>query len=253
MVPRRTLTKIIFSLLLLGVLIFLGNAAGLRGRQLEVLAPLAKFSEDLKRGLDGLFFGISRQEAGELRKENDILKAKAFSGEVLREENERLRRALKFQDEERLALLGAEVISYQTELGREFLIIKAGLEDGAKIGELVVDSEKQMVGKISSVEQNFSRVSIVSNPGESFPAELIRQKVKVLIKGLGGRAFNIDFITVDIEVEAGDFVTFPKGSSPLLLGSVTRVNKDISSTFQEVLGLIYARPEMLREVFIIRD
>lgn len=249
---RNPVPKIIFAAILLGLLIFFSRTdffAGTFGKATLALKPIAEAASRLRLGLSG---------DSELAGENQRLIAENFELEALREENRSFRKALDFKEEKKIPLRGARVMYYGQEVGREFIIADQGLGAGIKKGDLAVDGNGFFVGIVESSREDTSRVDIGSNPGRTFEIDIIPSGTHALAKGIGGRAFSIELLPVDAAIAKGDFISlFGIGRSgarfSAALGEIANIKKGGGSAFNEARAIILARPEALREVYIIES
>lgn len=198
---------------------------------------------------------ITRNILGSSSAENssqDVISIFRFEIEKLKQENEYLKKALRFKEENNLSLIGAHSLLYSNNVGKEYLIIDQGREAGVMEGDLVVDGKGILVGKIFEVGGNFSKVGFASNAGETFEAEILPLNVRTVARGLGGRTFSLELISADSVLHQGDLVLLSEiGYPKVLLGQIASVERSGSVAFQEVGAVFLGRPEKLSEVFIL--
>jgi len=128
------------------------------------------------------------------------------------------------------------------DVSRDFILIDQGSEDGISKEMPVITEEKVLVGKISEVYDNFSKVMLISNKEISFDAETLSQKepgsfCSGIIKGQGNFKVLFDLIPKEAAVFQGDVVLtsalggiFPKG---FLVGEIKEVKKNDLEPFQQ--------------------
>lgn len=255
---RAALFKIFFAVILLGLLIFLSSTkiiAVLRESALIAAKPIMKASMPLRRWLsfDNI---LSTEEAEQLLKEKQQLQAEAAEVARLREENLAFRTALRFAKDRNLELRGGRVMHYGKEFGKEFLLVERGKRAGVRSGDLAVDTNGFFVGIVKEAYEEFSRVEIASNPGETFEVEIIPLKMRALAKGLGAHSFTLELLPADAPVAVGDFVSLlgiGSGRYSLLLGQVTDLKRNGGSAFKEGRGILLADPEGMREIFFVES
>ena len=177
------------------------------------------------------------------------LRALEFTLREKEDENERLKEALNFSQTAKISLIGARVLHYSREAGRELLLINAGKEQGVLAGQLVIDSDKLVVGRVHSAEDNAAIVDIASNPGNTFEVRIIPFSITVLAEGMGGRTLLLRLIPQDALIRRGDFTALLNGQ--FLLGEIARVEVNTASAFRQARAILQARPERLEEIFII--
>jgi rod shape-determining protein MreC len=197
--------------------------------------------------------GSLDKENKELKKENqDLLAINAFLLE-LGKENIDLREALALDLQEDFQLLLAQVIS--KDVGQDGIIINKGKKDGLAEGLPLVNSSKVLLGRVTEVYDNFSRVSLISSKESSFDAKISGGDVTGVVKGKGGLNMDFELILPEKEIKEGDFVItsslakiYPKG---LLVGQITKIEKQDTSSFQRAELAPLFNLEEIDNVFLI--
>lgn len=244
MFQSRTILKFIIPLLILGALIFFSGTAPvnfLKNLAWRILKPVA-----------GLVMNTSDRISGGAGEENGRLAAALFEIEELRLRMAELEKALAFKEAERLPLSGARVILYVNELGREYLIVDRGRKEGVSEGSLVLGPDQTVLGRIRKVEDSFSKVSLASNPGETFEAEILPLRIPALAKGLGARTFSLELIPQDAPLKRGDLVAL-SGGRTFLLGEVSREESSATAAFKEAGAVFMVNPKLFKDVFILQS
>ena len=164
----------------------------------------------------------------ELLAENSLLKE-------LKRENEILREALGIGLAKEFKLSLAEVIG--KDISQDSLIINKGSKDGLTSGLAVITPQKILVGKISQVYKNFSKVMLISNKKSVFSVKFQEKDIEGVVKGKGNFQLFLDLIPQNAEIEPGDdLVTvslggiFPAG---LLVGEIKEIKKSDVTPFQQ--------------------
>ncbi len=155
----------------------------------------------------------------------------SFAG--LRKENETLREALQvgLQKDFRLAFVG--VIG--KDIGQESILINQGSGDGLSVGMPVVTEQKTLVGRISEVFDNFSRVTLISSKESAFDAKVSGTDTTGVARGQGNSKIEFDLVPQDKALQADDLVVssslggiYPEG---FLVGTVKKVERNDVSPF----------------------
>jgi len=210
-----------------------------------------------------LFFETVR-EIKSLKKENEELKLKIkeilaenLNLKELKKENKILRDALNIGLEKEFNLQLVSVIG--KDISEDFLIIDKGSKDGLEKNLAVVTQQKVLVGRISEVYENFSKVMLISNKRSSFDGKisgLKEEEIYGVVKGGGKNKINFESVAQDKKVREGDKVItsalagiFPSG---ILVGEIKEVKKNDVEPFQK----IEIRPafdlEKLEFLFVIK-
>jgi len=177
----------------------------------------------------------------DLKRENEELKLKIqeLIAEIvylkeLKKENEILREALEIGLEKEFKLALAQVTG--KDIFQDFILIDKGAKDGILEGFPVISQQKVLIGKISQVYKNFSKVLLTSNPRSSFDGRISDSQVFGIVKGKGNLRILFDLIPKEKEIKKGDLVVtgalggvFPQG---LLVGEINEVRKSDLEPFQ---------------------
>ena len=153
-----------------------------------VSLPVQNFFWGLGKKAADLFDTVSQigkleRENKELDLKNQDLLSKINSLEETKKENEILRTALGLGLEKDFELKMAKVIS--KDLSIDFIEINKGSGDGILENHPVITSQKVLVGKVSAVYENFSKVMLISDKQSSFDAEISGKEISSLVRGQG--------------------------------------------------------------------
>ena len=249
--------------ILLGLLIFFsewGAIKTLRSFTVASIKPLMRMTARLNAFARSHSFLSAKTgvEDQEIR-----MKALEYELQKINAENERLKNALDFKEQSRIEMLGANVLLYSVELGKEFLVLDQGEEKGVRQGNVVLDAHGVLVGTVAETGNMFSKVSIASNPDETLEVEIVPRGTRALAKGLGMRTLSLELIPQNTLLARGDLVAFIRKKSKeekpaeertrtsVLLGEIVDETPQNSAAFKQVYASLIIRPETLHEVFII--
>lgn len=204
-------------------------------------------------------------EVKNLKKENEELKLKIQTLETenvalkeLKKENEILRKALDIDLKKEFKLMLAQIIG--KDIAEDFVLIDKGAKDGILENLPVISQEKVLIGKISQVYKNFSKVLLISHPQSSFDGKIIsknEEEVLGIVRGKGNLRILFDLIPKEKEIKKGDSVitshlsgVFPVG---LLIGQIQEIKKSDLEPFQtaEIQPAFNLRD--LEKLFIITE
>jgi len=239
-----------------------------------ISAPIQKSLWRLGERVSDFFETIS--EIKNLKKENRELKLKiqellAENAKLkeLKKENEILREALGIGLEKEFKLSLAEVIG--KDISQDSLIINKGSEDGISKGLPVITQQKVLLGKISQVYKNFSKVMLISNKNSTFSARFqdseppailpsaeggrAPKDIEGIVKGKGNLQLFLDLIPQNAEIREGDDIVtislggiFPEG---LLVGEIKEVKKSDIEPFQQAEISPFFDIKAIESLFII--
>jgi len=181
-------------------------------------------------------------EIKNFKKENEELKLKIqailsenLALKELKKENEILREALNLGLEKEFEFKLARVIG--KDISQDSLIIDKGEKDKLSKDLPVINQQKILIGKISEVYQNFSRVQLLTHRDISFDVKFSEKEIYGLAKGKGNFNLSIELLPKEKEIQIGDKIltsalagNFPKD---LFVGEVKKIKKLDIEPFQE--------------------
>jgi len=214
------------------------------------------------------FFGtIPRLREVEREKEALELKNQELMAELValreaQEENIALREALEIGLAKDFRLQTAEIIG--KDLNSDTLLINRGSQEGIEEGMPVITSQKVVLGRVSQVFGNYSKVMLISNKDSSFDAEVSDlsadgsgTSVTGVVKGKGGGQAYLDLLPKEEEVAVGELIVssslggvFPSG---LLVGLIKEVRQSDVDPFRQAEISTFFDLSKLDRVFIILD
>lgn len=194
-----------------------------------------------------------KKENEELKSKNEELLAKVSDLENIKKENQTLRDALGLGLEKDFNLVMARVVS--KDISRDEIEINKGLKDGISKDLPVITSQKILVGKISEVYDNFSKVMLISDKNSSFSAKIAGKEITGVVKGNGSFDAFLDLVPKEDEILPGDLVItsilgniFPEG---LLVGEIKDVKKTDIDPFQQAAISLFSNINNFDQLFII--
>lgn len=175
--------------------------------------------------------------------------------EQLKVENQRLRLLLSSplrQDEFKKV---AEVLTAEIDTYRQQIVVNQGREDGAFVGQPVID-EKGVVGQVISVGEKSSRVLLLTDVTHAIPVQVLRNDVRAIASGTGQHGELIldnlprmvDIVKGDLLVTSGLGGRFPEGYP---VAVVETVLNDGSKHFARVTARPLASLERLRYLLLL--
>jgi rod shape-determining protein MreC len=228
------------GILLLGVLVWPTGRAWLVSR-IHTSVPSTAASSDA--------------EVQALKKENAKLKAEVSSLMSLKEENERLRKALGIQDQADIKDYISARVSMRGDGAylRRSVMLNVGQEAGVAKGQAVIHNGF-VIGQIAEVNAETSRVQLITDPDSKVAVRIANdQDSKGVLKSPLGVELNIELVPQTEEVTSGTKV-FTSGvdSLParLPVGSVKHVNSS-QTQYHDITLQTPVDFQKLREVFIL--
>lgn len=153
-------------------------------------------------------------------------------------ENERLRKMLSAAEEDKLKVLAASIIGFDSMSFSETVILDRGSRHGIKT-EMPVLQGNSVVGQIVAVSPNSSKVLLITDPASAVDCIVQDSRVRGTIRGTSRKNLcDLNFVLPEDRVLSGSRVItsgmdgiFPKG---LLVGEISSVEQDIGKMFQKI-------------------
>lgn len=186
----------------------------------------------------------------ELRRELQQMKSWKEAALQLEQENARLLDLNNVRLDPRLTFVTGVVLADSGSPFRQSVLLNVGARDGIVDGWAAMDGIG-LVGRISGVGENTSRVILLTDNSSRIPATIQPSGQRALIVGDNSAAPPVDFLEDPDQVRPGDRIVtsgdgevFPPG---LLIGQVAQ---DPGGRFRARLSADYERLEFLR---VLRD
>lgn len=188
----------------------------------------------------------------ELKKANLTLKLQLQEFNPLSKENETLKKAFNFKKQKKLNLQGAEVLAFTPSSWRRIAIINVGEDKNIKEGQLAIDEEGNLLGKILEVNEKTSRLILVNDPGFNLPV-FVGEQGYGLLKGNITNA-RILYIEDGDKIQKGDkvWVKTADSASSINIGKIKRIQKSSNSLFWNVEAELTLENSTFNKVFIIK-
>lgn len=147
---------------------------------------------------------VLRRENLQLRTELIHAKAQLQQLDYLTAENARLQGILSATTVENYQLVLAQVIGTDSNPLRQMLVINKGSEEGAQIGQTVID-EDGILGQVTNVYAHTSRVLLISDEQQSVAVTVKRTGQRAIVSGRGNPQYlALDYIFKAADVRVGD-------------------------------------------------
>ncbi|OGH47973.1 MAG: hypothetical protein A3A51_05150 [Candidatus Levybacteria bacterium RIFCSPLOWO2_01_FULL_39_10] len=210
------------------------------------------------------FSNIQNSEIDNLITENRKLRRQIVERQDLARENEDLKNQIGVSDSSPTTLIFAKVIGMPSfvpgESSPDYLIIGKGEKADVVIGDVVV-LENNIVGRVTDVSKNYSRVRLSISDDKSHPVKILRDEAEIpgIIKGTGD-AFILQNIPLSEKISQGDIVVTKGdlegkvlGYPPnLIIGKITSIEKESQELFQQANVESFVDFAALTNVFIIK-
>lgn len=232
----------------------------IRGALTILLYPLqaiAGVPAAIGQGVINLFASKSALEEmnAKLREEQALMQVRLQQFDAVEQENNRLRQMLGSATRVAERALSAELIEISQEPFTRKILIARGERDGAYIGQPVIDAHGIM-GQVTQLYRNQSRVTLITDPGHAVPALVNRNGLRVLVFGTGNLDLvNVPYLTAGADIKVGDLMvssgmggTFP-ASYPV--AEVIRIDNDPNEAFLRITARPVAKLNHSKQVLLI--
>jgi rod shape-determining protein MreC len=229
-------------------------ALGVYPLQRAATAPI-----DLALGIAGYF---STQSS--LIAENQKLREQALANardaqrfEATQAEAAELRRLAGAAEKFPLQAATAEVLYLGRDPYAHKLFIDRGATQGIRPGSPVTD-ELGVVGQVTRVHALMSEVTLLTNPDQAIPVQVVRNGLRAVAFGAGASGMlELRYMPANAEIQTGDRLvtsgidgTYPAG---LAVATVVRVERDAEHTFARVVCRPAAGVDRGRNVLVLSN
>ncbi len=200
----------------------------------------------------------------DLRSENESLKIellihqrKLLQMAALAAENVRLRQLLNATDMLQDKVLIAELIGVSPNPLSHTVIINRGSKEGVYERQPVLDAFGLM-GQVIEVDEDNSRVLLISDPTHAIPVQVNRNGVRAIAEGTGDlNRLNLRHVSINADIREGDLLVssglgdrFPVGYP---VAEVEQVVRNSGQAFARVIARPMARLDRSRHVLLVFD
>jgi len=195
-----------------------------------------------ERSLSGVALGVlhffrdlhaDQTESRALRLEVNDLQLEKSRASVLAQENERLRALLGMRTDLVPESTGASVLTAKLASQSQAMVVDRGRDSGVR-EDMAVVAWGGAVGRVVSVERDFARVRLLSDPNSGVAGVVVRSRAEGMLLGRGFEPMDMLYVPKYADVVVGDRVVtsgldgvFPRG---LGLGRVTFVGDPIGAS-----------------------
>lgn len=158
---------------------------------------------------------------------------------LLRQENEKLRVALRIGEAIQKKVISTRIIGIGREIGNEYIMIDTGAEDGIGLDFTVLGGEKLLLGRVVEVFSRASRVRLISSPQEVVEAVILPSGVRAVSRGRQSGELSLDLVPRESDIATGDAVATSEQSrygGGWVIGEVAYASAPDNEIFQTVLA-----------------
>ena len=245
---NRLLRSTIIGLIIVAVLIafnYLGPLKPVKNLLVNSLAPIQSRLFSLNLGVKSFYNSWLTHR--DLLAENQKLQEQLKNSQVdlarlnsLQEENDLVKKELNFVEEKKMRYVAAKIITGVSDTLSQSVVINRGKRDGIDDGLAVVTGEGILIGKVIDVEDDFSKVLLLTDNKSKVASTVQNSDHTVgLVEGQFGLSFSMTNIPQDQQIKEGDLVLTSglEGKIPksLLIAKVESVRQVESEIFKTAL------------------
>ena len=257
----------IFLLAISALLIFFNSAGYLKGAKnfvVYTINPAQKIFQIPSNKINDIFYTV--RNINKFKEKNLDLQERnlnlIYENSLLKEtqrENEILREQLKFSNEiclneECIDWKIGEVIGRNSDNYGEYLIINLGRRQGIKENLAVTISGGTLIGKVTEVFDNSSRVMLITNPESVVNSITKTTHANGVIKGSYATGVKLEMINQNERIFENDLVItsglekeIPKG---LIIGKIYKIEESANEIFKQAKIDLFADFGYLEKVFV---
>ncbi len=262
--PSDKYFKFIAGLVFLLVLVFLNPKNifnPVRGIFLGMAYPFQKtfyLTSEKTGDIFSLFSSISnlKSENGNLLRENNTLSARIAELAGQKKENEDLRKELQLTPRKDFQLEAMTVIAQDSNGLGSWIMTDKGKNSGIETGMPVIVYDGILVGKVSEVYANSSKINLLTDSASSINANDLATGAKGILMGEYGLGIALNMVAQTEVLNEGDDIvtsglgeTIPKG---FLIGKVAQVKSTPDKLFQQALITPRVKYSELDTVFAVK-
>jgi len=172
---------------------------------------------------------------------------------LLKKDNQRLRRILSLQESSNNERILAAVISRKTGSWWRQIILNKGSRDGVEIGNIVI-GPGGLLGTVKDTSLFTSSVTLITSPESKLGVWVDRIQTNGLLVGLGDDYPSLILYSEDADIKVGDFVSSSPASTLLPpnipIGIVQSIDETLKSKKTAKI-LLLAKPHVIDWVQIL--
>src|SRR4030042_6792842 len=236
------LATILAAVVLLIFLNYIGWLSAPKNIIFKISTPVFYFFQRVGLKISGttkLFFNLNdlAKKNENLAEKNRQLLLRLTNLSQIKNENSLLRLQLQVEPPSNSRLVLADIIGYDPGNLGNYVLINCGQSVGVKVNQAVIYAGGYLVGKIAEVNENLSKVMVLSDSDSAVFAVTQESKAGGVIRGDHGVGLTLDMVPFEKKPISGEIVVSSGlgGDTPknLIIGKIeTRISSE-SEAFQK--------------------
>ncbi|MDN3653499.1 rod shape-determining protein MreC [Thalassotalea ponticola] len=220
---RRMVTAVILSVLCIFLDHKLGRFDGFRVVLQSFVSPLQYIANAPRQIMDYASDNLVtrqqlQQQNQQLQMNELLLRERLLELDILKLENDRLRRLLASNVKADIKKMVAEIQSVDSDPYSHQVVINKGQNDGVYEGQPIIN-DTGVVGQVYRVGLNNARVLLITDITHAIPLRVKRNGLQVIARGTGSvKYMDVTHVTHSSDIQVGDVLvtsglggTFPEG------------------------------------------
>lgn len=182
-------------------------------------------------------FNHLASENDKLKRDEKIANELRARVDNLEDENEFLRRAARVSQRLDYPVVYGGIFNLNFAPTGYNVLLNKGAKDGISEGDVVVNNEGVLVGKVQKVMDNFSRILFVSDPEFKVTTKVVGSATSGIARGALNGGMYLDFVVQADEIKEEDvLITTGNDLFPpaLIIGSVDHVEVNATQMFKKI-------------------
>lgn len=218
--------------------------APLRSKVFAIIAPIQSVINWPIAAMNSNVAGlVSTQrilaEHAHLSSELQLLKVKLQRLDFLEQENSQLRVLLKLANELKFQAAVAKLLRSSLDNFNQQFTIDKGKQQAVYVGQTVLDADG-LLGQVVLVENNFSKILLITDSNSAVPVMVIRNGIQVIASGVGKKDYlELVNVSATMDIKVGDVLVtselgkrFPAGYQ---VGVVKEIKQVVGERFMKVV------------------
>jgi len=242
-----------------------GYLDGTKNTLMSVLAPVQSRVFSSSNAFGNIFYTLGKinefkDENARLATENKDLNLKLSELTEVKKENETLKAQLKFKDNlcagnDCVEFKMGKIIAESSDIYGQSVTINLGSESGARMNQAVTAEGGILIGKVSEVFDDYSKVELIVSPESSINCLAQTTRANGKVQGKYGMGASLEMIDQSEELIPGDVIItsgyqegIPKG---LLIGKINGIEQSPNAVFKSANLDLFADFSHMEEIFLV--
>jgi rod shape-determining protein MreC len=199
--------------------------------------------------------GNLARENTQLRQQHANYAVQLQQLDVLKLENDRLRKLLDLSEHADFSTQLAEIIYVERDIFKRKVFVDKGSQKNVKPGQVVID-ETGLIGQVTRVYPWLSEVTLITDKDHAVPIQIQRTGLRAVVFGSGDiSTLTLRYMPISSDIQVGDELvtsgidgTYPSG---LPVAKIIQIERDPAYPFAQILCKPLAGVDQQRQLMIV--